>query len=402
MIHCSLRARLSRASVGATLWVTLGVVVGIPSDGGAAEPSFRMVTVAEGVRDPWAIAALPEGDILVTEKAGALRLIRNGVLQSEPVSGVPLVRVGGQGGLMDLVPAPDFAESRWVYMTIAKPNADDSLGTTALVRARFDGARLTDLEELLETRAWGEARSHYGSRIAFDASGHVFLTIADRSAFYKTERDLSEHPAQRLDNHMGKILRLNVDGSVPHDNPFVGQGAALPEIWTFGHRDPQGVAYRPETGQVWSAEHGPIGGDELNLLAPGANYGWPIVSKGVNHTDVTGFVSVPSREGFSEPIYFWRTAIAPSNIVFYDGDVFPEWRGAAFVSGLVGLRLTKVVFDGDAVADVATVVDGLGRIRDVHEGPDGLIYLAITGGENADGAIMRLEPDDRIGTDRNP
>ena len=330
--------------------------------------------------------------MLVTEKAGQLRLIRNGVLQQEPVPGVPLVRVGGQGGLLDLVAAPDFAVSRYLYMTIAKPNEDDSLGTTALVRARFDGTRLTDLEEIIETSAWGEARAHYGTRIAFDGSGHVFLTLADRSAFYKTGRDISEHPAQQLDNHMGKILRLNVDGSVPADNPFVGRDGALPEIWTLGHRDPQGIAYRPETSAMWAVEHGPLGGDELNLLEPGVNYGWPIVSKGGNYTDVTGFASVPSREGMREPVHFWPMSIAPSNILFYKGDAFPEWRGAAFISGLVGLRLTKVVFDGDAVVDVTTVVDGLGRIRDVHEGPDGFLYLAITGGEVAESPILRLEP----------
>lgn len=363
-------------------------------DASAAEPGFRVVTVAEGLIDPWAIAALPNGDVLVTEKAGSLRIIRAGELQDEPIPGTPKVRVGGQGGLMDLVLAPDFAASRWLYMTIAKPNADDSLGTTALVRARFDGTELTDVEEIIETRAWGEARSHYGTRIAFDESGHVFLTLADRSEFYKTGRDLSEHPAQRLDNHMGKVLRLNVDGSVPADNPFVGRDGALPEIWTLGHRDPQGIAFRPATGAVWSVEHGPLGGDELNLLEPGKNYGWPMVSKGMNYTDLTGFASVPTRDGMQEPVYYWPTAIAPSNIMFYRGDAFPDWRGAAFISGLVGLRLTKLVFDGDKVADAATVVDGLGRIRDVHKGPDGLIYLAITAGEGIESPILRIEPAD--------
>jgi glucose/arabinose dehydrogenase len=358
----------------------------------AAEPKFKIVTIAEGLDDPWAIAALPSGDVLVTEKAGRLRLIRNGQLQAAPIEGVPKVRAGGQGGLMDIVLAPDFATSRRVYMTIAKSNADDSLGTTALVRARFDGTRLTDVEEIIETKAWGEARTHYGTRLAFDASGHVFLSIADRSSFYKTGRDLSEHPAQQLDNHLGKILRLNLDGSVPADNPFVGRAGALPEIFTYGHRDPQGLAFRPETGEVWSVEHGPIGGDELNLLRPGRDYGWPIVSKGGNHVDVTGFHSIPSRADMEEPRYFWPMAIAPSNIVFYSGKRFPAWRGSALVSGLVGMKLTRVEFNGSEIASVSTVVDGRGRIRDVREGPDGLVYLAITGGETAKTPILRLEP----------
>jgi glucose/arabinose dehydrogenase len=321
-----------------------------------------------------------------------LRLIRGGRLQAEAVEGVPQVRVGGQGGLMDLKLAPDFATSRWVYMTIARSNADDSLGTTALVRARFDGVRLIDLEDVIETKAWGEARAHYGSRLAFDASGHVFVSIADRSAFYKTGRDLSEHPAQQLDNHLGKILRVNLDGSVPADNPFVDRAGALPEIFTQGHRDPQGLAFRPETGQMWSVEHGPLGGDELNLLLPGRNYGWPIVSKGANHTDVTGFKSIPSRPDMEEPRHFWATTIAPSNVVFYSGKRFPAWRGNALISGLAGMKLTRVEFDGSAVRNVSTLVEGLGRIRDVHEGPDGLIYLAITGGEVAKTPILRLTP----------
>lgn len=379
------RARCARRKcAAAALWL-LPLIT-------AAEPDFRVVTIAEGLQDPWAIAVLPDGDVLVTEKGGSLRLIHNGRLQPEPVPGVPTVRAGGQGGLMDLVLAPDFETSRHVYMTIAKPSPDDSLGTTAVVRARFDGARLTDLEEIIVTEAWGEARSHYGTRLTFDQSGHLFLTIADRSAFYLTGRPLTEHPAQRLDNHMGKVLRLNLDGSVPDDNPFAGSSDALPEIWTFGHRDPQGIAYRPETGAMWEVEHGPLGGDELNLLVPGRNYGWPIVSKGDNYTDVTGFDSIDSLDGIEEPRYFWPITIAPSNIVFYHGDAIPEWKGDAFISGLAGLKLTRVSFDGDEITEVATIVEGLGRIRDVHEGPDGLLYLAITGGEVAPTPILRLEP----------
>lgn len=378
-----------RMFVGGVLAWFGGLVPGVLL---AAEPQFEIVTVAEGLADPWSIAALPNGDVLVTEKAGHLRLIRNGQLQPEPVEGVPQVRAGGQGGLLDLKLAPDFETSRWVYMTIAKRNADDSLGTTAIVRARFDGVRLTDLEEVIETKAWGEARAHYGTRLAFDASGHVFLSIADRSAFYKTGRDLSEHPAQQLDNHLGKVLRLNLDGSVPADNPFVGRTGALPEIFTQGHRDPQGLAFRPETGEMWSVEHGPIGGDELNLLLPGRNYGWPIVSKGRNHFDVTGFQSIPSRPDLEEPRYFWPASIAPSNIVFYSGKRFPAWRGNALISGLAGMKLTRVEFDGDAIRNVSTLVEGRGRIRDVHEGPDGLIYLAITLGEGAKTPILRLQP----------
>jgi len=292
---------------------------------------------------------------------------------------------------MDLVLAPDFADSGWLYMTIAKPGPDSLTGTTAVMRARFDGQRLTDLEEIIETRAWGEAASHYGTRLTFDDSGHLFLTIADRSAFYLTGRPMTEHPAQRLDTHMGKVLRLNLDGSVPADNPFVGRDDVLPEIWSFGHRDPQGIAFRPATGEMWEVEHGPLGGDELNLLLPGRNYGWPIVSKGDNYTDLTGFASVDSRDDMEEPRFYWLKTIAPSNILFYSGKQFPAWQGNALISGLFGEKLTRITLEGDRVTSVETIVEGVGRIRDVHEGPDGTIYLAINIGI-AKAPIIRLQP----------
>ena len=358
----------------------------------AAQTNVAVVTVAEGLEDPWALAVLPGGDVLVTEKAGRLRLIRDGELIGTPVSGVPEVRQGGQGGLMDLVLAPDFERTRHVYMTVARSNADDSEGTAAIVRGVFDGERLTEVQDIFVAEAWGEARSHYGSRLTFDDSGHLFLTIADRSAFYKTRRELTQHPAQRLDNHLGKILRLNADGTVPEDNPFVAVDGALPEIWTYGHRDPQGISLRRETAAVWGVEHGPLGGDELNLLVPGQNYGWPVVSKGGNYTDVTGFASMPSHPQMREPDYYWPMSIAPSNITFYDGMQFPDWQGQALISGLIGLKLTRVLFDGDNIVEVATVIDGLGRIRDVHVGPEGYIYLAITAGEGIETPIVRLEP----------
>ena len=359
----------------------------------AAEAGFHLETLADRIADPWAIAALPNGDVLVTEKAGRLRLIRDGRLQEEPVPGVPEVRVGGQGGLMDLVAAPDFATSGYLYMTIAKPAPDNLTGTTAVMRARFDGTRLTGLTEIIETQAWGEAFSHYGTRLTFDDAGHLFLTIADRSAFYLTDRPLSEHPAQRLDNHMGKVLRLGLDGSVPDDNPYVGVEGVLPEIWSYGHRDPQGIAYRPETGQMWEVEHGPLGGDELNLIQPAKNYGWPVVSKGGNYTDVTGFASVKRREDMQEPVFYWQQTIAPSNILFYFGTQFPEWQGNALISGLFGEKLTRVVLEGNHVVSVETILDNVGRIRDIHEGPDGSLYLAVNIGVS-EAPIMRIVRDD--------
>ena len=235
---------------------------------------YRVVTVVDGLQDPWSIAFLPGGEMLVTEQPGRLRIVRNGVLQPEPIAGTPEVRYLGQGGLLDVVLHPDYESNRLIYLSFSKPNEDGSQGTTAVVRGRLEGNRLEDVEEIFEAKAWSITGSHYGSRLAFDAQGYLFITVGDRGASPARETAYL-HPAQDLTNHQGTVIRLHDDGGVPADNPFVGRADALPEIWSYGHRSPQGLAIHPETGDIFQSEHGPQGGDELNLILPGGTMAGP-------------------------------------------------------------------------------------------------------------------------------
>jgi len=356
----------------------------------SAEHDYRVVTVVEGLEHPWAIAFLPDGDMLVTERPGRLRIVRDGALLPDPVPGLPAIRVGGQGGLLDVVPHPDFASNRLVYLSYSKPNEDGSEGTTAVARARFEDDQLSDLEEIFEAVAWTEGRGHHGSRLAFDRDGYLFITIGDRQA--RPAGDLEAHPAQDLTDHYGTTLRLHDDGRVPSDNPFVGRDDALPEIWSYGHRNAQGMAVHPETNQVWQNEHGPQGGDELNLIRSGVNYGWPVIGHGVHYRSGETIHEATRREGMEEPVHFWTPSIATSGMLIYTGDAFPRWQGDFFIGGLAGEQLARLTMDGDRVMNEETLVRRMGRIRDVRQGPDGFIYLAIDhrGGDLT--PIVRLEP----------
>ncbi len=346
---------------------------------------YRVVTVADGLVNPWAIAFLTDGDILITERPGRLRLVRNGSLRAEPIAGVPEVFARGQGGLLDIVPHPDFASNRLVYITYSKPVGDNS--TTTLIRARFENDRLNDVEELFEAQTRGSG--HYGSRVAFDGNGYLFMSVGERQV--PSRGDLEAHPAQDLSNHHGVIVRLHDDGRVPSDNPFVGQAGALPEIWSYGHRNPQGLIVHPETGDVWATEHGPQGGDEFNLIEPGNNYGWPVIGYGVNYGSGTTIHEGTRREGMESPIHFWVPSIATSGLMIYTGDKFPEWQGDVFVGGLAGERIDRLELNGRHVGFEETVFYGFGRVRDVRQSPDGYIYIAIEdrGGEPT--RVVRLE-----------
>ena len=347
---------------------------------------FRVDTVAEGFVNPWAIAFLPGGDVLVTERPGRLRVIRDGRLLLEPVAGVPEVFAQGQGGLLDVVPHPDFASNRLLYISYSKPLAEGS--TTAVIRGRLENDALTGVEEIFE--AVSEGRGHYGSRIAFDGAGHVFITVGDRQA--SPSGDLEAHPAQDLSNHHGTVIRLNDDGSVPDDNPFVGRSGALPEIYSYGHRNPQGLAIHPETGAVWANEHGPQGGDEVNLVQPGLNYGWPVIGYGVNYRSGQAIHASTQREGMELPAHVWVPSIATSGMLFYTGDLFPQWRGSMFVGGMAGEQLARLSVEGDRVVDEETVLRGVGRIRDVRQAPDGSIWLAVDHRGGNPTPIVRLVP----------
>ncbi|MEE8147047.1 MAG: PQQ-dependent sugar dehydrogenase, partial [Longimicrobiales bacterium] len=298
-------------------------------------------------------------------------------------------RARGQGGLLDVVLHPDFEQNRLIYLTFSKPNADAGEGTTALVRGRFDGERLTDVEELFEANAWSTGGNHFGSRIAFDDDGYLFLTVGDRGAS-PDPATVNSHPAQDLSNHQGTVIRLHDDGRVPDDNPFAGRPGALPEIWSYGHRNLQGLAIHPETGDLWEIEHGPQGGDELNVVHAGRNYGWPVIGYGLQYGGSVIHAST-HHEGMEQPRHYWVPSIATSGLMIYTGDAFPGWRGSVFVGGLRGEQLARLTLDGQRVTGEETVLEGMGRIRDIRQGPDGHIYLAI----DADGVetpIVRLEP----------
>jgi len=355
---------------------------------------YRVVTVAEGLVRPWSMAFLPNGDLLITEKPGRLRLVHDGKLLENPIAGLPAIHADGQGGLLDVVPHPDFPTNQWLYLSYAKPLADGE-STTSVIRARLVDNELRDVEELFEARSRG--RGHYGSRLAFDGRGHLFVTIGDRQV--APEGDLDSHPAQDLSNHHGVVIRLNEDGSVPQDNPFIGRSDALPEIWSYGHRNAQGLVVDRVSGNVWLTEHGPQGGDELNLIEPGTNYGWPVIGFGVNYRSGTAIHSATHREGMAQPKKVWVPSIGVSGLALYDGEAFPYWRGHLLAGGLSGQRIVLLELNGQDVVREETLVQGIGRVRDVRVGPDGFVYIALDDRDGAETPIVRLEPVPRAAID---
>ncbi len=355
----------------------------------SAYHDYRVVPYVSGLEHPWSIAFLPGGDMLVTEQPGRLRIVRNGKLLEEPAPGVPAVHYQGQGGLMDVVPHPDFAANRLLYLSYSKPYADGDGATTAVVRSRFENDRLTNVEQLFEAVSRG--RGHYGSRLAFDGKGYLFITVGDRQV--PPTGDLEKHPAQDITNHHGTVNRIHDDGRVPADNPFVNREGARPEIWSYGHRNPQGLVINRETGDVWITEHGPQGGDELDLIRPGANYGWPVVGYGVNYETGLAIHSGTMREGMVHPVHVWVPSTGVSGLMLYTGDVFPDWRGSLFAGGLAGEQIARLTMDGQEAVIEETLVHRMGRVRDVRQGLDGYIYVAIDGAERGNKTpIYRLEP----------
>ena len=356
--------------------------------------------MVDGLQDPWSIAFLPGGEMLVTEKPGRLRIVRDGVLQQEPIAGTPEVRYLGQGGLLDVVLHPDYESNRLIYLSFSKPNEDGSQGTTAVVRGRLEGNRLDNVEEIFEAKAWSRTGGHYGSRLAFDAQGYLFITVGDRQASPAMETAY-RHPAQDLTNHQGTVIRLHDDGSVPADNPFVGRTDALPEIWSYGHRSPQGLAIHPETGDIFQSEHGPQGGDELNLILPGRNYGWPVIGYGTNYGGARRSSRRGRSKGWNSRSLHFTPSIAPSGLMVYTGDRFPEWKNSVFMGGMAHPEVARLplVGSGEGVyvgrMERPPLMFGFGRIRAITQGPDGLIYIAIDdrrgGGLTP---IVRLEPSD--------
>jgi glucose/arabinose dehydrogenase len=314
--------------------------------------------------------------------------VRQGKLLAQPVDGVPKVFAEGQGGLLDVVPHPNFTSNRLLYLSYSKPDASGKQATTAVVRGRFEKDTLTNIEQIFEAKTQG--RGHYGSRIAFDRNGFLFISVGDRQA--PPEGNLAAHPAQDLTNHHGRTIRLHDDGRVPADNPFVGRADARPEIWSYGHRNPQGLAIHPETGDIWANEHGPQGGDELNLIRKGLNYGWPVVGFGVNYRTGAAIHQGTHREGMEQPVHIWVPSIGISGLMIYTGDRFPEWRGNLFVGGMAGQKLVRLAMDGQRVKNEEALLQDMGRVRDIRQSPDGYIYVAFEDRDGKPTSVVRLEP----------
>ena len=355
----------------------------------SAQHDFKIVPVVDGLMGPWSIAFLPNGDMLVTERPGRLRIVRNGKLLPTPVDGAPKVVARGQGGLLDVVLHPNFASNRLVYLSYSKPTGGDTVSaTTAVARGRFENDRLTGVEDIFVAVSKG-APGHFGSRLAFDKNGMLFVTVGDRMV--PSSGNLAAHPAQDITNHHGTINRIQDDGKVPADNPFVDKPGARPEIWTYGHRNPQGLVIDPVSGEIWATEHGPQGGDELNNIRKGLNYGWPVIGFGVNYGSGKAIHAGTMQAGMEQPANVWVPSIGISGAMIYSGDKFPGWKGSLFVGGLSGIRFDRLTLSGKTAELAEILFRRQGRIRYVSQGTDGFIYLAIDGEDKPSG-IVRLEP----------
>ena len=352
--------------------------IAIPSHAvSTADKNLQIDKVAEGLGIPWGMAILPDGKMLVTQRDGKLSLVNLDSGDSAEISGVPAVKAEGQGGFLDVALSPDYADSGWIYFTYSKDV--DGQGATTLARAKLDGNALADWKDLIVTQSRTSKGQHYGSRIVFDQQGHVFFSIGDRG-----ERDM----AQDLQRHNGKVLRLNLDGSVPQDNPFTGDDKALPEIWSYGHRNPQGLFYNAETQQLWGIEHGPRGGDEINLIEAGKNYGWPEASHGKEYYAPVSIGKGKEVDGMENPQKVYIPSIAPSGLVQYQGDAFPEWQGDLFSGALALQHLNQVkIQDNEAVDETRYLRSMNKRIRNVIESPEGWLYVSTD-----DGEIYRIQP----------
>jgi glucose/arabinose dehydrogenase len=337
---------------------------------------FTVSTVTDQLQMPWSFAFMPDGDVLVTERGGTVQRLDPKTGSLAPISGVPDVFYEGQGGLLDIALHPDFPEPAWVYLTYSAPMGEGR-STTRLARARLEGDTLRDIEVLYTTEPVQDTKKHYGGRLLFSGE-HLYMTMGERG-----QREL----AQRLDTDLGKVLRFNRDGSIPRDNPFVATSGAHPAIYSYGHRNPQGLARHPTTGAVWVTDHGPQGGDELNLLRPGANYGWPVITYGEEYGG--GKIGEGTEKaGMDQPDYYYVPSIATSALSFYQGAQFPAWNGNAFIGALRGLHLNRLSFTPDGQVSEYRLLSGLNlRLRDVKQGPDGYLYLL-----SEQGALLRLHP----------
>ncbi|MDH5480814.1 MAG: PQQ-dependent sugar dehydrogenase [Nitrosomonas sp.] len=337
--------------------------------------------VARGLNFPWGMAFMPDGNLLVTERVGRLRIVSPDGQVSEPIKGVPKVFSMQQGGLLDVEIDPNFASNQIIYLSYAEP--EGAKAGTAVAKAKLVDDRLENLQVIFRQIPKTVGAQHFGSRLIFAPDGNLFITLGDRAKYIEESQNLS--------NHLGKLIRIRPDGSIPKDNPYVENTKAKPEIWSYGHRHIQGAAINPKTGDLWLHEHGPRGGDEINIPKPGKNYGWPKASYGV-HYSMIPIKDEHEEQGFEEPIYYWTPSIAPSGMIFYNGNLFPGWRGNLFVGALAGRHVARLVVDGDKIAGEEQLLQNTLRFRDVEQGPDGAIYLL---SDEEDGKILKVVPKTR-------
>ncbi|HUU65826.1 MAG TPA: PQQ-dependent sugar dehydrogenase [Methyloceanibacter sp.] len=338
---------------------------------------IKVETLASGLEHPWGLAFLPDGRMLVTERTGHLRILTGDGALSDPLAGVPEVVAKGQGGLLDVAIGPKFNETKFVYLSFAE--AGPSGASTAVARGRLTDDGLADVQVIFRQTPKVGGGNHFGGRLAFTPDGKLFVLLGERFKF---------EPAQDLTSHLGKIVRINSDGSVPADNPFISQQDAQPEIWSYGHRNPQGAAIHPDTGKLWETEFGPRGGDELNISAAGANYGWPVVSWGA-HYDGKDIPNPPTHPEFADAIRHWTPVISPSGMTFYTADTIPSWKGNLLIAGLSSESIVRLKLDGEKVIGEERIAMDA-RIRDLAQGPDGAVY-ALT--DEDDGKVLRLSPE---------
>ena len=341
-----------------------------PTEIGPVNTKIEYERVVDGLNNPWGMAFLPGGDILVTEKKGEIKIIRNGKLLDEPIDGVPDVYLRGQGGLMDIELHPQYDQNGWVYLSYSSSEGSGSGGNTTIARFNFDGKRLTNKEILYKATPNTTSSVHFGSRLEFDRDGYLFFSIGDRG-----NRDVNPQDITR-DN--GKIYRILDDGSIPEDNPFINKSGAKHAIYSYGHRNTQGLAMEPSTGKIWSHEHGPRGGDEVNLIQPGRNYGWPIISHGINY-DGTVFAEATAKEGMEQPVIYWVPSIAPCGMTFVSGNKYPGCDGDIIIGSLKFGYLIHATVEGNKIISQEKIAEGIGRVRNVEQGPDGYLYVGVEG-----------------------
>jgi glucose/arabinose dehydrogenase len=349
--------------------------------------AFEVVTVAEGLENPWGLTFLPGGRMLVTERPGRLRIVTPDGKLSEPVAGLPPVAAGGQGGLLDVSLDPQFASNGLIYWSYAEPR--DGVNNSAVARGKLvEGAapRVENVQVIFHQEPSLKSALHFGGRLVWRRDGTLFVTLGERSI---TEGRMQ---SQRMDGLLGKIVRINADGSIPKDNPFVGKEGVRPEIWSIGHRNVQGAAINPSTGELWSVEHGTRGGDEINIPRAGKDYGWPTIAYGIEYRGAAITGGIQQQAGMEQPRYYWDPVIAPSGMMFYTGDLFKEWKGNLFIGGMVSMQLTRLTINGEKVVDEEHLLEDMTpreRIRDVRQGPEGAVYLVT---DNAKGRILKLVP----------